>query len=124
MKPKIHLFFFIISTFFFLQCSPTLNYIGNSYDTTTNVSVFFDVTDIQKEYTVMGLLTFNTHPIYNDNDKNEVINLIKNKGKEIGADAVLVTKFSSKVHSEVSENRMSNDHEKLFIEAKFIKFEK
>ncbi|MBU3011694.1 hypothetical protein KO506_09795 [Polaribacter vadi] len=72
----------------------------------------------------MGLLTFNTEPIYDNHDNREVSDLIINKGKEVGADAVLVTKFSTNIQKEFSDRIISRDSEKLFIEAKFLKFEK
>ena len=124
---KILLLTFI--SIFFLQCSPTLNYLGNNYTPTTNVSIFFDADDIQEKYKVMGLLNFNFDAGGFNLDKNETTDLILNKAKEVGADGVLITKFSNEVHQELSENINTKkvetkNSEKVFIEAKFLKFEK
>lgn len=124
MKFKSLLLFLITLSFFFYQCSPTLNYIGSTYAPTENVLIFFDENEIQQEHKTMGLLTFNTEPIYNNSDKNKINTLIKNKGKEIGADAVLITKFYSNILQDESKRMVIRETEKLFIEAKFLKFKK
>lgn len=118
----------MITSVCFFQCSPTLNYMGNNFAPTTKVSIFFDSKDIQQKYAVMGLLTFNLDAVFYT-DKKEITNLMINKAKEVGADAVLVTKFSSDIHQEISEKiiskkMISKDTERLFVEAKFLKFEK
>ncbi|APZ47548.1 hypothetical protein BW723_15195 [Polaribacter reichenbachii] len=123
MKQKKQLIFLILTALLLIQCSPTLNYLGNNYAPTTDVSVYFDENEIQEKYKVMGLLTFNAEPIYDNDDRNEITTLIVNKGKEVGADAVLVTKFSSNVQQEIPDRIVARDSEKLFIEAKFLKFE-
>ena len=124
MKFKSLLLFLITLSFFFYQCSPTLNYLGNNYTPTTDVSVYFDENEIQEKYKIMGLLTFNAEPIYDNNDSNEITTLIVNKGKEVGADAVLITKFYSNILQDESKRMVIRETEKLFIEAKFLKFKK
>ncbi|WP_405567491.1 hypothetical protein [Polaribacter sp. Asnod6-C07] len=78
MKLKKQSFFLFTITFLFIKCAPTLNYIGNNYTPTTNVSVYYDADQIVRKYKIMGLLTFNTEPIYDNHDNREVSDLIIN----------------------------------------------
>ena len=115
MKPKIHYYFIIFISLFFLQCSPQLNYLGSNYKPTENVELYFDAKEIVQEYTTMGLLNFQLAAAFLYQDDKYLSNLIIQKAKKVGADAVIVTRFSNEVHQELDEN--------INIEAKFIKFE-
>ena len=76
-----------------IGCAP-VSYIGNSYEPTDNVDLYFSVDDIKMEYTVIG------HALGADgwqkNHKRIKEALIKD-AKENGADAVLITGMEREV---------------------------
>ena len=114
-------------TILFLECSPKLNYLGEYYNPTDKVLIFYDVQDINKNYKVIGLLNFKETPIFFESKDDSAITLMKNKAKEVGADAILVTKYSQEISSELSEDILSKkvvskNSENILIEAKFLKF--
>lgn len=59
----------ILSTLFLMcACSPTLNYLGDTFPPTDYVDVYYDEGDIKNEYRVIGQLT-------GDNINNSLIDL-------------------------------------------------
>ena len=76
-----------------MGCAP-VSYIGNSYEPTDNVDLYFSVDDIKMEYTVIG------HALgvggWQKNHKGINETLIKD-AKENGADAVLITGMDREV---------------------------
>ena len=67
-----------------------VNYVGKSFEPTTNVDLYFSKEDIEKEYTVMG------HAIGSGtSDSNEIQTALIEEAKEKGADAVLITEISN-----------------------------
>ena len=64
----------------------SVNYVGKSFEPTTNVDLYFSKEDIEKEYTVMG------HAIGSGTyDSNAIQKALIEEAKEKGADAVLIT---------------------------------
>lgn len=127
MKPKKQHFFVILLTLLFLQCSPRLNYIGNYNSPTENVSIFFNADEIEQKYTVMGLLNTIFVPSFFSSNEENLTNSIIEKAKQVGADAVLITRFSSETHQELKEDINSKqiiteNTSSITIEAKFLKF--
>lgn len=125
MKSKLLLV--LLTSILFLKCSPQLNYLGNSYSPTNKVELFFDVKEINKDYTVMGLLNFKIGSALFNQEENYTTNLIIEKAKQVGANGVLITRFSNETHQEVDEHIMTKkistkQHENLNVEAKFLKF--
>ena len=63
-----------------------VNYIGKSFEPTTDVDLYFSKEDIEKEYTVMG------HAIGSGTyDSSSIQKALIEEAKEKGADAVLIT---------------------------------
>lgn len=125
MKSK--LFIVLLASFLLAKCSPQLNYLGKSYSPTNKVELFFDTKEINKKFTVMGLLNFKIGSSLFNQEENYTTNLIIEKAKKVGADGVLITRFSNETHQEVDEHIMTKkisteQHENLNIEAKFLKF--
>ncbi len=125
MKSKLLLV--LLTSILFVKCSPQLNYLGNSYSPTNKVELFFDVKEINRVYTVMGLLNLKIEPVLFNQEDNYITNLIIEKAKKVGADGVLITRFSNEIHQEVDEHIMTKristeQHENINIEAKFLKF--
>ena len=75
----------VLVTLLAIGCA-NVNYIGKSFEPTTNVDLYFSKEDIEKEYTVMG------HAIGDGtSDSNEIQKALIEEAKEKGADAVLIT---------------------------------
>lgn len=120
---KITSFLFI--TILLYSCAPQLNYIGNYYQKTAVVKLYFNEKEISEDFKIIGLLNFNTVPsiIANTN----FTDLILNKAKEVGADAVLITNFSNTSSNEFSEDLFTKETSletvnRLNVEAKFLKY--
>ena len=72
-------------TLFAIGCA-NVNYVGKSFEPTTNIDLYFSKEDIEKEYTVMG------HAIGSGTyDSNAIQKALIEEAKEKGADAVLIT---------------------------------
>jgi hypothetical protein len=125
MKSKLLLI--LLTSALFVNCSPQLNYLGNSYSPTDKVELFFDVKEINKDYTVMGLLNLKIEPLLFNQEENYTTNLIIEKAKKVGANGVLITRFSNETYQEVDEHIMikkisTEQYDNLIIDAKFLKF--
>ena len=98
-----------------IGCAP-VSYIGNSYEPTNNVDIYFSADDIKMEYTVIG------HALGADgwqkNQKRIKEALIKD-AKENGADAVLITGMEREVRSPW---RIWNWHVDNEVTALFLKY--
>ena len=77
-----------------------IKYIGESYTPTSHVDVFFSEEDIERDYKVMGHADA-TAPDYVDVEK--MMEKIKEKAMEKGADAIVVLGLDRNVVSESTE---------------------
>jgi len=77
-----------------------IKYIGESYPPTSRVDVFFSEDDIESDYKVMGHADA-TAPEYVDVEK--MMEKIKEKAMEKGADAVVVLGLDQNIVSESTE---------------------
>lgn len=107
------------------SCAPQLNYIGNYYQKTAIVKLYFNEKEITEDFKTIGLLNFNTVPSVISN--TNFTDLILNKAKEVGADAVLITNFSNTSSNEFSEDIFTKEttietRNRLNVEAKFLKY--
>jgi len=121
---KIALFLFILLV---SSCKPTLNYIGNNFESTKKVQIFYDSKDILKSYTVKGLLHFEYNALVLNMLNVDVSSLIISKGREVGADAVLITRFINYTKQVIEENIITKEKElkdikNNYIEAKILKY--
>jgi len=74
--------------FLFSACGPTVQYIGKSYPATTHVDVFFNLTDVKKEYEVMGKIDGKG---YEFTDFQKIQERIVAEAEKKGADAVVIS---------------------------------
>ncbi|TXD51055.1 MULTISPECIES: hypothetical protein [unclassified Polaribacter] len=75
----------------------------------------------------MGLLNFNIVPSILHPKGNDMTDLIIKKAKEVGADAVLVIKFSNEMRQELaqdisSKKVVSENSSTVTVEVKLLKF--
>ncbi|WP_157608443.1 hypothetical protein [Roseivirga seohaensis] len=77
----------VVLIIFISACSPKINYIGNQFNPTSEVELFFDSKDIKREYTVMGFMQNEGREFANDPEDIKVA-LIE-EAKKRGADAIL-----------------------------------
>lgn len=82
----------VLICFTICSCAPRINYLGNSYAPTQNVEIFFDDADIQKDYTVMGVVKNEGSGIELDTPEDVQKAMLK-KAKTVGADAILFSGF-------------------------------
>ncbi len=78
---------FILLSIFLLSCSSGVKYLGNSYPPTENVKIFFSSADIDKPYEVIGKVYLD---VEEDTKDEKIQNMILNKAKEHGGDAVIM----------------------------------
>ncbi len=113
MSIKLRWCIFVLITIFVLSCSPKINYIGDQYPPTSEVDIYYDMADVQKDFRTMGMLSAN-------NSQNTFLSLedIKSKiiedAKQRGADAIVFISLVS------NNNDVDDQH---FIEAKLLKYE-
>ena len=77
---------FILVTLLAIGCT-SVNYVGESFEPTTSVDVYFSKEDIKKEYTVIGHAIGSGTLVSNNKIQKK---LIEEANRE-GADAILIT---------------------------------
>jgi len=82
--PK-NLFFFSIS-FLISSCSPTINFLGDSFPPTTDIDVFYDEIDVKLEYKTIGQMNHNSTSMI---DVDEIKRSMIAKAKEKGGDGII-----------------------------------
>jgi len=93
----------------------SVNYVGKSFDPTTNVDIYFSKEEINKEYTVIGhAIGSGTFGASNDKIQNKLIEEAKLKG----ADAILITGLG-KSHVPIGDNSSTEENQ---INASFLKY--
>lgn len=130
MKNQLNIAALLLMLVFVLSCSPTLNYLGESYAPTEKVDIFFDAADVEKEYKVMGVVKNEGFEI-DLNDPESMKEAMVKKAKEVGADAVLFVGFyeekevsrttTTTFEKNNAESVSTSDTEKIY-EAKFLKY--
>jgi hypothetical protein len=50
----LKLYFFLVVAFVLSSCGVSVNYLGNSFQKTSNVDVYVDQGAIKKSYTIVG----------------------------------------------------------------------
>lgn len=131
MKNLLMSFALVCAVIFTFGCSPTINYLGETYTPTTQVDLFFDEADIQKQYKVIGVMKNEGNDMefnYLDDIKTEMIK----KAKEQGGDAILfVGSYTEKVTEETSHTEVEEDKDivtttrpntEKVVEAKVLKY--
>lgn len=78
-----------------LSCTdPNIDYLGNDYDSTDMVDVYFSPNDVDEFFTVMGQMNAN-----NENDESLSLDDMEEsmicEAKERGADAILFLDFET-----------------------------
>ncbi len=86
-----------------------INYLGEKYEPTNQIDLYFDAADIQKQYKVIGVMKNegdDWEMNYLDNIKEEMIK----KAKAQGGDAILfVGSYTEKVTEENSYTEIEDD---------------
>ena len=80
----------LISGFLISSCTPSISYIGNSYDRTENVDVFVDESAIGKNYKIVGKGYVST--VFTSVPESIQTKAVK-KARQKGADAVLIKDY-------------------------------
>ncbi len=75
--------------FLVLGCA-SVNYIGNSFDPTTSIDLYFSEDEIMQEYTVIGH-AIGSMVLWGSSDSEEIQAKLIETAKLKGADAILIT---------------------------------
>lgn len=106
-------------------CFPKVNfmkYVESSYDKTTKVEVFRNKT-IEKDYIEIGELSIKILKGVFYNNENDVVIRLKEKAKEIGADAIIILGKETKINSIKYEDDEDLDIDKnTYLNAIAIKY--
>jgi hypothetical protein len=76
-----------------------VNYIGDSFPPTTHVDIFFDEVDVEYDYKVMGHVDATAADWI---DTEEIMEAIKRKAMEKGADGIIVLGLDQNVVGETT----------------------
>lgn len=91
------LLIFVISMFF--SCSTKIKYIGNAYEPSQDVKLYFEDKDISEDYEVMGRI----YVKFKANKNIESIQrTIVSKVKAVGGDAVIMGELNEEVTGSVT----------------------
>ena len=83
---------FLAVSFLFAACGPSVQYIGRTYPPTQNVDIYFNASDITKQYEVIGKVNG-----YASAKFDAIQNKIIKEAKQKGADGVIFTGMGEKV---------------------------
>lgn len=72
----------VLLGFFFFNMSYAQKYFGKAYTATTNVDEFYDLADVEKEYTVMGKTELAKGFRSLEKTQQKIIDLAKQKGAD------------------------------------------
>jgi hypothetical protein len=100
------IYIYLLSIALFTSCTPTLNYLGNSYEPTKSVDVYVDESAITKEYTIMGKGYVH---FYSEAVPESIQQKAISKAKQKGADAVLFKDYFVPVAQTQSRTRTKKD---------------
>jgi hypothetical protein len=96
-------FYLLFATVILLtSCSPRINYLGNSFQPTSNVDVYVDEGAISKDYTIMGKGYVRA---YSYSIPESVQRKAITKAKQKGADAVLFKDYFVPVVSSATRSK-------------------
>ena len=93
-------------------CGPEIYYLGDRYDFSNNLQVFYDEEEIQGSYSIIGKMTIDKNRKYNP--KSVKRKMVK-KAQKYGAEGIIFTDF-------YVERLQKEKEDCLVINAKLIKF--
>ena len=105
--PRILLLLFTLS-----GCGPTIYYLGDTYESSNSLQVFYDEEEVEGAYTVMGKMTTDKSRKYKQEQVKE--KMIR-KAQQFGADAIIFSDFYVMRLESEKEDR-------LVIKAKLIRY--
>lgn len=109
MKKILFLLFITISL---NSCGPEIYYLGDKYDFSNNLQVFYDEDEIEAEYTIIGKMTIDKSRKHNPKKVKE--KMIR-KAQRYGAEGLIFTDF-------YVERLQKEKEDCLVINAKLVKF--
>lgn len=93
------------------SCAPTIHYLGEAYEPSTEVEVYYDEKDVKKEYKVIGKMTNDKMVDYN-------VEVVKakmiEKAKQAGGDGIIFT--------DIGVERSETDGDRLAVKATLIRY--
>ena len=84
---------FILVTFLLFGCAG-VNYIGRSFDPTTNIDMYFSEDEIMQEYTVIGHAIGYSYSTRDSKDSDRIQAKLIETAKLKGADAIMIIGIS------------------------------
>lgn len=93
-------------------CGPTVYYLGDTYESSNSLQVFYDEEEVEGPYTVMGKMTTDKSRKYKPEPVKE--KMIR-KAQQYGADAIIFSDFYVMRLESEKEDR-------LVIKAKLVRF--
>lgn len=103
----------LLVAFFLSSCGPSVYYLGEDYNRSRVIQVFYDESSIDQPYTVIGRLA---HDKKREYDADRIKKRMIREAKKVGADALVFTDFMVKRLEKQKDDR-------LVIRAKAVKFE-
>ncbi|MGV3762034.1 hypothetical protein [Parapedobacter sp.] len=97
--PKLMLLPLIVAAFTFHACM-TVSYVGGRYQPTEQVDVYYAEKDVKRAYRVIGHLSEQVSGLKGDDRAKERIIA---KGREVGADGVIILGFAYSGAKETEE---------------------
>lgn len=93
MKNRLLANTFILFCLVTLSCSgPIIHYLGESFPPSTSVEAYYDVTEVKREYKVIGRMTNDKFIEY---DPELIKSEMLTKARSVGADAIIFYDLST-----------------------------
>lgn len=106
MKRKFIFFTFLVPVLFVLAGCVSVNYRGYTFPETSYVKLYFDKNNITGKYEVIGKATATAPEGYTYSD---IYKELVKKGKEVGANAILITDKRTKLIGQLEGTTEDND---------------
>lgn len=104
--------YILVLTLLFSSCTPTVYYLGDSFQRTDSVEIFYDEDDVKKDYRTIGQLTHDKVMQYS---VEKLKTAFISKAKAVGANGIIFI-------DTVVKRENPNTGDRLEIKAKLIKY--
>jgi len=108
----------ILMVLFFSACGPTIHYLGDNYQSTDELDIYYDEKDVEKDYKTTGKMT---HGNFFDYEVDTIKEKMIKKAKSVGADGIIFMDVQNVIDAHAEDDILDND--RLSITAKVIKYQ-
>lgn len=101
----------VLAIFLLSACTPSINYLGDSYGYSSSVEIFYDEGDIPRDFKIMGHLS---HDLFINHAPESIQEEMIKVAMEKGADAILFSDYTTTANADCDSRNV--------VKASLVKF--